>query len=68
MLARDCPSLVEEASENEFDYLVFVKIFNNKHINLVEDCFNVTLAYDDQGFVLNNIGFIVPLDLKQTPR
>ena len=43
-------------------------ILNNKHINLVEDCFNVTLAYDDQSFVLNNIGFIVPLDLKQTPR
>ena len=37
-------------------------------VNLVEDCFNVTLAYDDQCFVLNNIGFIVPLDLKQTPR
>ena len=24
MLARDCPSLVEEASKNEFVYLVFV--------------------------------------------
>ena len=25
-------------------------------LNPVKDCFNVTLAYDDQSFVLNNIG------------
>ena len=47
--------------------MAFVEILNNKHIDLVGDCFNVTLAYDDQSFVLNNIGFIVALDLKQTP-
>ena len=43
--------IIKEASENVFDHLVFVEI-----IDLVGDCFNVTLAYDDQSFVLNNIG------------
>ena len=60
--------IVKEASENEFDHLVFVEILNNKHIDLVGDCFNVTLAYDDQNFVLINIGFIVNSDLKPTSR
>ena len=42
---------------------MFVEIFNNKHIDLVGDCFNVTPAYDDQNFVLVKIGFIVNSNL-----
>ena len=57
--------IVKEASENEFDHLVFVEILNNKHIDLVGDCFNVILAYDDQNFVLIKIGFIVNSNLKR---
>ena len=62
------PNRVKEASENEFDHLVFAEILNNKHIDLVGDCFNVTLAYDDQNFVLIKIDFIVNCDLKRTSR